>query len=140
MRMVDRNPLTENSWYGMKKRCLYKKHPEYRRYGGAGITICERWLIYDNFLADMGDRPSKAHTLDRIDGTKGYFPGNCRWATAKEQSNNRKDNILVNLPNFSGTLAQACEHFKLNYDIVGRRISRGMLPEEAVTKPIIPRK
>jgi hypothetical protein len=72
------------SWLGMTTRCLDPKAANYRRYGGNGVTICERWLDFNNFLADMGPRP-KGMTLDRIDGAKGYEPSNCRWATPKEQ-------------------------------------------------------
>lgn len=80
---------TYRSWDSMKQRCLNKNNVAYNRYGGAGITVCTSWLDYSNFLKDMGERP-KGKTLDRIDGTKGYYKENCRWATVSEQRRNSK--------------------------------------------------
>jgi DNA-binding XRE family transcriptional regulator len=77
------------AWNHMRGRCYDPNDPDYLRYGGRGIAICTRWEDYVLFLHDMGRRPSKLHTLDRIDVDKGYDKANCRWATRKEQSRNR---------------------------------------------------
>lgn len=77
------------SWQMMKNRCLNTNARDYAYYGGRGITLCKRWYVFENFLADMGRRPSPAHTLDRVNSKKGYSKRNCRWATRKEQSRNR---------------------------------------------------
>jgi len=80
------------SWISMKARCENRKYHHYHRYGGRGITICERWrLSFEDFLADMGLRPSLQYTLDRKDNDGNYEPGNCQWATKLEQRHNRND-------------------------------------------------
>lgn len=77
-----------SSWTAMLARCTNPRAPNFAKYGGRGITMCDQWRSFDAFLADMGVRPAGT-SLDRIDGTRGYEPGNCRWATAKEQRANR---------------------------------------------------
>lgn len=81
---------TFNSWVAMRQRCYYPKHWKYHRYGGRGITVCARWRnSFANFLADMGPRPPGKSGIDRKDNDGNYTPTNCRWATAKEQTENR---------------------------------------------------
>jgi hypothetical protein len=86
------------SWAMMKQRCLNPKNTSYSYYGGRGIDICERWLKFENFIEDMGPKPSPSHSIDRIDSNGNYESSNCRWATKLEQSLNRG----INKNNTSG--------------------------------------
>jgi hypothetical protein len=99
----------------MRQRCSNPGHVAYARYGGRGIRVCERWDSYENFLADMGRRPSLRHSLDRMDTNGNYEPNNCRWATWKEQHRNRRNNVLVEFRGETMTLAAAGE-------LIGRRV------------------
>lgn len=91
-----------HSWSSMKTRVLNKNRDNYKHYGGRGITICERWLVFEFFLADMGYRPSAFHSLDRVDVNGNYEPGNCRWALPDEQASNKRpgkwDKMLSLIP------------------------------------------
>lgn len=78
-----------NSWHNMKQRCLNIKDPRYKDWGGRGITICKRWMNFEYFIKDMGLRPQNT-TLERINNDGNYEPTNCKWATQKEQSENRR--------------------------------------------------
>ena len=79
-----------HAWQHLRQRCGNPLNPEFGRYGARGIRVCDRWLRFENFLADMGRRPGKGYSIDRINNDGNYEPGNCRWATAKQQAMNRR--------------------------------------------------
>ena len=125
---------TYKSWHQMHQRCQGKHGRDY--YVKNGITVCERWNSFDAFFADMGHRP-EGTTLDRIDGTKGYEPSNCRWATSIQQGNNKKSNVRGIVFGESLTIAEAARKFGKHISGVRHRIRKGMSLQDAVTLPPI---
>lgn len=128
-------------WSGMKRRCFFVKDKDYHKYGGRGITVCERWLhSFVNFYQDMGERP-EGTTLDRIDNNGNYCPENCRWATDKTQARNRRTNLLITFNGATKTLAEWAEQYSLNWNTLRSRImERGWSIERALTCRPIPKK
>jgi len=103
-------------------------------YGGRGITVCARWDSYENFRADVGPRPSPAHTLDRIDNDRGYEPGNVRWATPVEQARNRRGNVRLTLNGITRTVVEWAAMLALGKSTIRYRLKRGW-PVERALKP-----
>lgn len=124
------------AWQLMKDRCTNPNSGCFSYYGGRGITVCARWFgDFRNFLADMGMRPSSKHTLDRIDGNGNYEPGNCRWATRKEQSRNRSNTQLVTFRDQTKSLGEWCEILQIDYNNTNKRLWRGWSVIRAFTEP-----
>jgi hypothetical protein len=138
---------TRSSYVAMKARCLTRSDKDFPNYGGRGIKICVRWArSFDAFLADMGPRPSLAHTLDRFpDGDGDYEPGNCRWATPAQQSQNRISTklcpvsvVLMRYMRRRGALYRQLEHvFDINRSVV-RRICIGANWKNALDELVLP--
>ncbi len=124
---------TYKSWHSMIQRCDGKGGHEY--YVNNGITVCESWKSFDNFYKDMGEIPN-GKTLDRIDGSKGYFKENCRWATIKQQMNNKITNVFVEPFGQKMTVAQAAEKYNIGISCLRHRLNKGMPINDAVTKPV----
>lgn len=121
-------------WKAMKRRCFYKGDKHFKDYGGRGVTVCDRWMSFENFISDMGPRPDGDMSLDRIDNSGNYEPCNCRWATRSEQSSNKR-NVAKVL--HEGKLIPAFALAKMNgikRSTFSMRISRqGLSPLEAAT-------
>jgi hypothetical protein len=122
----------------MIRRCNDEEDPDYAKYGGRGIRVCSRWTSdIENFITDMGDRPSHAHTLDRIDNDGDYEPGNCRWATKEEQANNRG---VVEKFDYNGeklSIAQIARLNNIPYSTLFDRVKRyGWSMQDALRTPI----
>lgn len=124
------------SWTGLRSRCNNPKNPEYHYYGGRGITVCARWDRIDNFLADMGARPSPRHSIDRKDVNGDYSPDNCRWATKPEQSNNRRNTIFLSHAGATKPLADWSREIGIPHGVLRHRINRGWSPEKCLTTPV----
>lgn len=128
-----------SSWDAMRYRCRSKKHMHYKRYGGRGIKVCERWNKFENFYADMGPKPTPRHTIERIDNNKDYEPGNCRWATYREQGANQSSNRIMEY-NGERMIKEewcriACETHGMSPSAFSERLRHGWTLEEALTTP-----
>lgn len=124
------------SWLSMMTRCFWSgpKRSDYKLYQGKGITVCERWKVFLNFLEDMGAKPTSRHTLDRIDCDGNYEPGNCRWATSKQQARNWKHrNHLYAYGGESLTLPEWAERIGISRESLRDRISSGWPLDRALT-------
>jgi len=126
-----------SSWQHMKDRCLNKKNDAYKYYGERGITVCDSWIVFENFYKDMGKCPNKM-TLERIDNFDSYFKQNCKWATRKEQSNNTRRNHLLELNGVTMNIKQWSEVIGINYKtLLGRINDSGWSIERALTTPLL---
>lgn len=136
-------PREYKSYLAMRTRCFCKKHAQYKNYGGRGITVCQRWLEplkgFEHFLADMGKRPIGT-SLDRINNLGNYSPKNCRWATAKEQSNNTSANIRWKYKNKTHTISEWSLIYGIPSRILYNRVKLyGWSIEKALTFPYVPK-
>lgn len=135
---VKDNPAYE-VWCGMIKRCENSNCRAYKHYGGRGITVCDRWRnSFEAFLEDVDERPSSQHSIDRIDVNGNYEPSNCRWATAKEQAANKRNNVLISANGKTQCLQAWADELGLNAVTIIERIERGWTPEKAVTTDALP--
>jgi hypothetical protein len=124
------------SWNSMRQRCCNPNALNYENYGGRGIEVCERWQLFENFVADMGKRPEN-HSLDRIDNDKGYEPGNCRWATRKEQSSNTRRCRFHEWNGEMCTMARLAEIAGLSRPTMFKRLMKLGWSLEAAMQPVL---
>ncbi len=112
------------SWQRMKVRCYNPNTPDYKNYGGRGIRVCRRWKEFANFYADMGERPFRGATIERLDNSKNYGPGNCVWRTRKAQNNNKRNNRLLTSQGVTMTMAQWAEARGIKGGTIHQRLTR----------------
>ena len=126
---------TYQTWAHMVQRCTNPKRWDYKHYGGRGISIFSEWLDFSCFLRDMGERPPRL-TLDRINNSGNYEPGNCRWATRKEQSNNSRVPVVLTLAGKSMNIAQWADELGVNRDMLYMRRFRGWPVERILAEAL----
>lgn len=127
---------TYNTWCSMIQRCFNTNYPEFEKYGGRGITVCDRWKeSFENFLADMGERPEDT-SIDRIDVNGNYEPDNCRWANRSVQSSNQRRHQTITFNGETLTCGQWSLRIGGSPNIVTKRLQAGWSEEDAVSKPI----
>lgn len=133
------NSRIYNTYVAMIRRCYNPSYAAYYRYGGRGIEVCARWReSFEHFLIDMGEPPPEK-TLDRIDNNGHYEPGNCRWATRKEQGRNQRSNRLLTHNGETLSIAEWAERTGLRHVIISQRIDRGWSVADALGTPVQPR-
>lgn len=127
--------LTYSTWAGMIARVTNPSHTVAKHYHARGITVCERWRDFANFLADMGERPTKTHSIDRIDNERGYEPGNCRWATRGEQARNTRRTIHLEHNGRTMCVKDWANLLGISPTTLRIRLRRGWPLERALTTP-----
>jgi len=124
------------AWYDMINRCTNPSINSYKDYGGRGITVCDEWFDVENFIRDMGSRPSRSHSLDRIDNNSGYYPDNCRWATRKEQARNTRSNVLLTLNGKTLCLSEWSELIGVSRGTLYYRLRSGWSHKKTLSTPV----
>lgn len=124
-------------WCDMRDRCSRVERRDFQRYGGRGITVCERWMTFSNFYADMGQRPSPQHSIDRRDTNGNYEPDNCRWATSTEQRLNQRRQVLYTHDGVTDSLKALARRAGLSYSAVHQRVTTmNWSVHDALSKPV----
>lgn len=124
------------TWQNMRSRCENPKNKRWPNYGGRGIRVCENWTQFDKFLQDVGPRPSKKHSLDRIDNDGDYEPGNVRWATTTEQARNKSSSKIYEWAGMSMCLSEWCERADMPVSTVRARIKANWPFVTAISTPV----
>lgn len=126
---------TYATWQSLIQRCIHPTHRNYKNYGGRGITVCNRWLKFENFLTDMGKKP-KGYEIDRIDNNKGYYKRNCKWVTSKENNRNKRNNHLIIFNGEIQCLAAWSEQYNISQHTLTMRLRRGWPIPKALLTPV----
>ncbi len=123
-------------WADMLYRCRTASSPQFPGYGARGITFCEEWLLFENFISDMGPRPTPEHSLDRIDPEGNYTKHNCRWATPKMQGRNRRNSRKIRYNGVEMHIHDYCEMTGTSIQAVISRFKRGWTDERIIATPV----
>ena len=126
---------THSSWASMLDRCRNRRNKRFYDYGGRGITVCDRWDRFENFLEDMGPRPPM-RTLERLNNSFGYFPANCWWATPREQQRNMRRNRILTINGKSMCLTDAAQSVGLKPTCLSTRLRRGWDLGRSISEPV----
>lgn len=121
-------------WRSMIARCRNKNNHAFKHYGGRGIKVCERWMMFENFIQDMGDKPT-GYTLGRIDNDGGYEKSNCHWETMRQQTRNYRRNVKFTIYGETKCLTDWAESYGIDVKLVNGRIGHGWSVEAALTHP-----
>jgi hypothetical protein len=123
------------SWTNMRKRCLNPNHKKYAIYGGRGITVCERWSDFKNFMLDMGRKPDPKFTIERQDVNGNYEPKNCYWISRKDQGRNKRNSVFVTYQGKRMLLLELVEELGLSRQLVYERLKLGWTLAQAIALP-----
>jgi len=126
---------TYRSWYSIIQRCTNPNNKDYHSYGGRGITICKRWMKFENFLKDMGEMP-KGHQIDRVNNDKGYCRSNCRLVTSKINNRNKRNNHLITYKGKTQCMSAWAEELNINKATLWYRVYYGWSIEKTLTTPV----
>lgn len=121
-------------WQHMKARCLRKTHPRYADWGGRGIKICEHWMVFENFYADMGEA-KPGMTIDRIDNNGNYEPLNCKWSTIGEQNKNKRNTRKISANGQTKTINEWCKELGVNRSFICNRLLDGWSESDTINRP-----
>lgn len=123
-------------WSSMLHRCELPSDTNYPKYGAKGIKVCERWQKFENFLADMGPRPSSEYSIDRKESTGDYTPDNCRWATVSEQNRNKRSARMLTLNGETRNMIDWANRLGISAGTIWNRLKLGWSEHDALTRPI----
>lgn len=119
----------------MRDRCNNPRRKQWKDYGGRGIKVCERWNDFTAFLADMGERPSNKHSIERRDNERGYEPNNCYWATRTQQNHNKRNNVQITFNGETHVLTEWARRLQMSHKSISRRLKQGWSVEATLTTP-----
>ena len=123
-------------WTSMKQRCGNKNHQFYHHYGGRGITVCDRWLdSFENFFLDLGPKTAKGYSLERVNNNLGYTPENCKWATQREQTNNRRVTVFITARGKTMSQAEWARELGVIPETLGYRRRHGWTDDQIINIP-----